>query len=585
MSEETATPGFPDEQVNPPRKLRWQWLVMGAGVMMIIIAIIIMGAGRSADDDALSTVSPIDTIEDQTYSESIAGLPSLVNPLLAASQADKDLVALVFSGLTRLDSYGQPVPDLATGWEVSSDGLTYLFTLRTDVTWHDGTPFTADDVAFTMSLLRSREFPGPADLNAFWRTVETYADDDYTIRFVLSQPLAAFPEYAGIGVLPAHLLAGQGVASLDSDSFNLAPIGTGRLSWVSGEQEEGAFRVVLEPYDAFYDQSRRIGFETVTLSFYEEPNDAFRALGSEAAATGILTSAQLDAALGASQLDIYSARLPITAFVLLNQKEPDRLPFFQDKQVRQALVYALDREIMAADILENMAIAADSPLPPGTWAYAADLARYSHDPAMAMQLLEEAGWRLSGSTRAKDGTPLQFTLLVTDTPADRAVGEAIADSWQSVGIDVALEVVPLDEMLELLLGSSEDEARAFDAALIELSQGRLADPDPYTFWHESRIAEGQNFSGVADRDISEILEIARKDPNGVRRAELYRRFQALFMERALAVVLYNPLYHFAASCQVRGVEVMLFVDPSDRYREMHNWYIASEAEREQFCGN
>src|SRR5690606_40863376 len=84
---------------------------------------------------------------------------------------------------------------------------------------------------FTMAILRDPDFPGPPDLAAFWRTVETYAEDDYTVRFVLTQPLTAFPEYAGIGVLPSHLLAGLTPAELAEDTFNLSPIGTGPFRW------------------------------------------------------------------------------------------------------------------------------------------------------------------------------------------------------------------------------------------------------------------------------------------------------------------------------------------------------------------
>jgi peptide/nickel transport system substrate-binding protein len=230
MSELSPHSGSPAS--SPLKRLRWQVIVLAFGLLLIaafIIYRILGGGGPPTPPEVHVTVT-------ETYTEAIVGKPVWANPLLAISQADRDLVSLVFSGLTRVDEYGQPAPDLAESWEVSPDGLSYTFHLRPDVTWHDGTPFTADDVAFTMSLLRDPDFPGPADLAAFWRTVETYAEEPSTVKFVITQPLAAFPEYAGIGILPAHLLAGIAAADLPQDPFNAKPVGTGRLKWMSAEE-------------------------------------------------------------------------------------------------------------------------------------------------------------------------------------------------------------------------------------------------------------------------------------------------------------------------------------------------------------
>lgn len=570
--------------VGGKRHLRWQLVVLGLGLLMIAGAGLFMLLGTSAEEKA-PAVQPIGLVERQVFSEAIVGEPRLVNPLLATSQADRDLVALIFSGLTRVDDYGQPIPDLARSWEVSTDGLTYTFHLRDDVTWHDGQPFTAEDVAFTMSLLRHPDFPGPADVAAFWRTVESYAVDETTVRFVLTQPLAAFPEYAGIGVLPAHLLAEVPPADLAEDPFNLSPVGTGRMRWVSSETQDGVMTVHLEPYADFYDPQRAVRLEGVDLHFYTRPDAAFRALARQDPPTlayGGLTSTQLEAALASSDLNIYSARLPAYAAILFNQQAAERLPFFQQEEVRQALTAALDHQRLIAEVLPRQALPAITPLFPGTWAYNDAVQPIPYDPALAAQLLDEAGWSLEGSTRQREGMPLAFTLLVSSEATDRAIGEAVVEHWRALGVDATLRTLTPEALIERLQTPTE-QGRDFDAALVMLGQGRLADPDPYPFWHETQIAEGQNYSGLADRDISEALEIARKDPNGVRRAELYRDFQRWFVERAAAILLYNPVYHYAVSCQVQGVDLMIFVDPSDRFRDLHEWRILAPGEAGAGC--
>src|SRR5690606_20219039 len=233
--------------------------------------------------------------------------------------------------------------------------------------------------------------------------------------------------------------------------------------------------------------------------------------------------------------------------------------------------------------LARQALVADSPILPGTWAYNQGLVPPATGADQAAQLLDEAGWLMEGSTRAREEEELAFTLLVSDRDVDRQIGEAIAEQWRAIGVDVELDVLDAAELIEELQSVDENGQRNFDAALVEFGQGRIADPDPYPFWHESQAVEGQNYSGFVDHDMSEALEIARKDPNGVRRADEYRNFQQMFVERAAAVLLYNPVYHYAVSCQVQGVNVTLLVDPSDRFRSLHEWHIASAEERAQVC--
>ncbi len=566
-----------DSGVQParaPRKRagnRWQIVILIVGLILIAATVVFMLARRRTTGQA-NSLREISTIQGSVFTEAAVGEPRLINPLLAVSQADRDLASLVYSGLTRLDEFGQPVPDLAEAWEVSTDGLTYKFHLRSGVTWHDGQPFTANDVAFTMSVLRDPGFPGPEDLGKFWQTVETYATDDLTVEFVLTQPLASFPEYAGIGILPAHLLAGVRAADLPADAINLQPIGTGRLWWESMETGGPATVVTLHPDEHFYDAARRVPIETVRFHYYENAGDAFRALGSDAQAYGGLSVDQIAAALASPGLNIFSARLPVYAAVVFNQQNPAR-PFFQDEDVRQALLLALDRPRMVSETLDTQAILANSTILPGTWAYNPLLPAVSQDTARAAQLLDAAGWTLEGSTRAREGVQLAFTLLVSDVPTARALGESLRDQWGQIGVQVMVEVLPPEQLLTRLEATSEEGPRRFDAALLEFSQGRLADPDPYPFWHSSQAANGQNYGGFSDRDIDEALELARRDPNGVRRAELYRSFQQWFIERAAAILLYNPVYHYAVSCQIDGVQLQILTDPADRFRNLHEWRI------------
>lgn len=558
---------------TPSRRLRWQVIVLLAALLVIAGTVIFMlSRGDGVLPGPAAAPRSVALITTQVYTEAEVGEPVWVNPLLAVSRADRDLTSLVFSGLTRLDEFGQPTGDLAVSWDVSSDGLTYTFHLRPNVTWHDDAPFTANDVAFTMSLLRDPNFPD--DMAAFWRTVETYALDDTTVEFVLTQPLASFPEYAGIGILPAHILAGTNAASLPDNAFNLQPIGTGRMKWESMQEEGSTPIVTLRPYTGFYDATRIVKLDGVVFHFYADSNRAFDALNSEAQGYGGLDEFQTAATLASSGLALYTSRLPNYGAILFNQQNSARLPFFQDAQVRRALWMALDREKIVRDAYGSQAIVTDSMILPGSWASNPTLTTIPANPTQASETLDAAGWTLDGATRAKDGVRFSFTLLVNRNRIDQALGEAIRDQWRALGIDVTVQAMDAEALLTQIQENPGGETgRDFEAILIEFSQGEIADPDPYAFWHDSQIAEGQNYSGFSDRDLDEDLEIARRDPNGVRRTELYRSFQQGFLDRAAAILLYNPLYHYAVSCQVQGVQIGILADPAQRFDFIHQWRI------------
>ena len=567
-------------------RLRWQYFALAAGLVLIVGAIIY---GMLNGPTSVVTRLNSSYSNTQVYTEAVVGQPQWVDPLLATSQADRDLTSLIFSGLTRVDDYGQPAPDLAQSWEVSSDGLTYTFHLRKGVTWQDGQPFSAQDVAFTASLLRDPDFSGPADLGSFWQTVETYADDPLTVRFVLTQPLSAFPEYASIGILPLHILGGIPAKQLPTDPFNLAPIGTGRLRWQSIQKDLSGTTVKLKPFAGFYDSSHAVQLNEVDFRFYSDPNRAFNSLGSSAQGTGAmayggLTEAQLDPAFSDPRLQIYTARLPSYAAIIFNEGAPARLPFFQDRSVRAGLARAIDRQSLIDQFLPRSAALTNSTMLPGSWAYNPAITPQPFDIASAGQTLDQAGWALQNGVRAKDGKPITFNLLVSDGSVEQQVGQAVTQAWKGLGINVTMQALPADQLLKRLAAPpAGDQGRNFDAALVEFTQGRLADPDPYPFWHESQIATGQNLSGLSDRDISEALEQAREDSNGVQRTELYRAYQQLFADHSAAILLYNPLYHYAVNCQISGVQLMIFVDPADRFRNMQDWRILPPAQASAAC--
>ena len=159
-----------------------------------------------------------------TYREGVVGHPSSINPLTYRSEADQDLVALLFRGLTRPGPNGTVVPDLAT-WAISQDGRTYTFTMRKDATWEDGSPVTSADAVYTIGAVEDKAYSGP--VGSSWQGIKVTAPNATTVVFAMTLPIAGFLRQTELPLLPAHLLQGKPVSGLADSSFSSHPIGDG----------------------------------------------------------------------------------------------------------------------------------------------------------------------------------------------------------------------------------------------------------------------------------------------------------------------------------------------------------------------
>src|SRR5450830_223916 len=223
----------------------------GSGVRRILIVVALLAVLIPVAASRFPREIPMVSVPDSggSYSEAVVGNPSYLNPiLLQFNQVERDVSSLIFSGLTRLDENGTIVPDLAERWDVSAEGKSYLFQLRKDVRWHDHTPFTADDVVFTIKEMQSADFQGSPDVADLWRNIQVEQVGDYSVRFTLKDPYAPFLEFASVGILPHHLFADTVGKAMTGSQYNLRPIGTGpyKLSKISAEG------ITLEPHPDYY---------------------------------------------------------------------------------------------------------------------------------------------------------------------------------------------------------------------------------------------------------------------------------------------------------------------------------------------
>jgi peptide/nickel transport system substrate-binding protein len=544
------------------RYIRWQALIALSGIILVGVFLFSI---------ALSRTTVLVPDEGGIYTEGLAGAPQYVNPLLAQyNPVDQDLVALIFSGLTRLDDQGELQPDLASRWTISPDGLVYLFHLRQDVRWSDGEPFDADDVLFTIGLMQDPEFPGVPYLGDLWRTVKAEKVDDYTVRFHLEEPLPTFADYTTIGILPEHILRDASARDLLTHPFNTNPIGTGPFLL----EDISAERALLVPnrrhvpppgrQDARREQPYLAGMEFRFYPTYERLLTAYET--GEIQGISYVPPYLFPEAAELDSLNLYSARLSGYQIVYLNLKDPEDSPFFQDARVRRALLLALDRQTLVDKALNGQGIVANGPIRPWSWAYDSQLPITEYDAEQAEALLNEANWidTDGDGIRDKNGRPLQFTMLTSEDPIFNGLGQAMAEEWAKHGISVQVE--PMGAGL-----SDRLQTRDFQAVLVELLLS--GDPDPYPLWHQTQINDGQNYGGWDNREASETLEQARYLTDREERKSYYDHFQRVFVEETPALIIAYPTYTYAIDKSVHNVQIGPMVNPSERFRSFPDWYI------------
>jgi peptide/nickel transport system substrate-binding protein len=533
----------------------WPLLAMLVAGVVLIAGILFVFAdplGGSSDD------SPV------RYTEAIVGSPTRINPLFVhMSDVDRDISSLVFSGLTRLDKEGRPVGDLAEDWEVAEDGLSVTFNLRSGVTWHNGEPFTAQDVAFTYGLLANPALQGDPEQATLWQSVVCTAPDDQTVACQLPEPYSPFLAYASVGILPRHILESATPESLLEDPFNEAPVGTGpyRLA-------------VLDAASALLTANGRHHLDTpdideIALRFY--PDSATAAAGIlRGEAEGLLVDLtinpeDLDSLQSVDGLAQHPASRGAYTMLYLN----NTAPVVNDPDVRRAIARAIDTDSIISALLDGRAGRTDTPILPGTWPFEPGFDGYSHDIGEARQMLEEAGWLLAegSSVREKEGTELRIVLVTDEDPLRAAIGDLIAQQLADAGILASVVRKPSTELVrDLLL------PRQYQAAIFGWDPG--LDPDPYPAWHSSQALEGgRNLAGYTSDAADEVIEEGRREFDYDERKEAYIRFQQLFLEDIPSIPLFAPQSTYLMSEDVQNVDIGVLFTTASRFRNITEWAV------------
>lgn len=554
--------------------LRWQILLAIAGLSLVFSIL----AARPTLDPVTGAPGTAGFCVDKRpvaggiLVEGVVGAPRYPNPLLSdPNPVDRELVDLIYDGLTAYDQTGQLVPALARAWTISPDGLSVQFDLRTDVTWQDGTPFTAQDVAATYGLLQDASLPTDERLKALWSTVTITVLDDHTITFGLSEPYAPFLEATTRGIMPAGSLAGLSGADLSAAAINRTPLGTGPLAVMRGNDWQRQGFVRLTPSATAW--SRPPQLEALEFRFYPSAAALLEAYqAGEVQALSQVAGDQITGGAIGPGLRLFTSAESRYVQLLFNLN-PDGPAALRDLEVRQALAYALDRDALVRTALGGEGAPLTGPYLPVTPVFDPGVGYYPTNIISATQLLDDIGWTVAQGQPwrqrlfdpSEPPLPLELRLLTFTDPALVAVGEALADQWAAVGMGVDLVVVTPEDYRNFL------NLRQFDMALALVNPGH--DPDLYDFWSQQAIVDGQNYAGWNNRPASEALEAGRQTWDMTQRARDYQVFLRYYHEAIPALTLYQPVTTFGLSEAVQGADIGRIQRPRDRYAGLPDWTV------------
>jgi peptide/nickel transport system substrate-binding protein len=513
--------------------------------------------------------------------EALVGTPRFINPLFAHTDVDRDVTQLLFAGLMRATPSGTLVPSLARSYTISPDGLTYTFTLRDDVFFHDGVPVSADDVLFTIESVQNDAVKSPE--RARWDGVRAEKTSEDSIVFTLPAPYTPFLENTTLGILPKHLWE-----DISADQFVLSsrntqePIGAGpfRSEKIVRDARGIATQMHLK---AFRNTEENAPFlSRITLMFLSSEEAVLASL-----AKGESESAAITSPLYANELTtwqeedrktvIHRALLPRTFNVFFNHNQSS---LFTNKDVRHALSLALDRTELIDSTLAGFGRVANGPIPAG-FLPGEDVSSRENTQAqesatrvrLAREYLEDAGWVFNEEEsvlekkKGGDSERLIFSLSTADTPILKNTALFLKKRWEQMGARVTLKVFSAGDLAQSVI-----RPRQYDALLFGQALGR--DLDLYAFWHSSqRVDPGLNVALFTDITTDSLLEKARRATTSRERTALYRTFEHELLQEEPAVFLFSPEFVYSVPSTLHGVSLSVLTSPSERFLGVRDWYI------------
>ncbi len=489
------------------------------------------------------------------------GSPQFINPLLAISDADRDLSTLVYAGLMGLSGSGSLTPVLAESYTMSPDGKTYTFTLRKNAKFTDGTPVTANDVVFTVRKAQDAALKSPEYAN--WSGVSVSAQDTRTVRFVLAKPYAPFLGLTTLGILPSRLWERISNEEFPFSTLETNPVGAGPFKVASVSRDaSGLIRNVSLVENPDFALGRPY-LDRIRFDFYSRAEDLAAAVKSGA----------VESAYGIAMKGVLTAPYARVFGVFWN---PSEKQVFVRAEVRKALSLALDRQDIVSSVLGGYATAIMGPVPPGKSVKQVPIPQSENPAAAAAAVLQSNGWSYDGSDRVwKNASAKQtldrITIRTSNVPELKNVASAVKEDWERLGIPVDIELYEPGDLSQNVI-----RPRKYEALLYGMVIGR--DQDLYAFWDsQERNDPGLNIALYANKTVDALLEDARSTADQGMRIKDLQSIENIIAADYPAAFIYAPDFTYSVPKDLRGVVLPQIITPADRFATVASWYRETDA--------
>lgn len=504
---------------------------------------------------------------DGTYAEAVLGPVDTLNPIFAKTSAEESAGELLFSRLLSYDKTGHLNYDLADDMKISEDQKTYTISMRPDARWSDGTYVRARDVAFTVRLLQN---PATRSTLSGWSDVKVTEVNDRTIAFTLPAIYAAFPHALRfLPILPEHTLRDVEPSQLRENSFSTKPIGSGPFTiklLQDVDKANGRKIIHMVRNENYYRGAPKLS--RLQLHVYKDADAIKHALATSEvnAASGLSVVAAND--VNKHRYTVENNPINSGVYALFNTQNGS----LQDQKVRHALQVATDTDAVRTavsdklpslylPIIENQL---SGELPPAP----------KFNPVQAGALLDEAGWKLDGSVRKKDGQPLTLNIVTTKNPDFEKALDVLSSQWRKLGITITTNIVDPEDPSQNV-AQSILQPRQYDVLLYQLTIG--GDPDVYAYWHSSQLtSSGLNFTNYNNSNADDALSSARARLEPALRNAKYTTFAKQWLADAPAIGLYQATSQYIHTDGVHALpDDSSLISAVDRYATVRYWTVGS----------
>lgn len=488
-----------------------------------------------------------------TLREGIIGTPRFINPVLAVSDQDKDLTALVYAGLTKKDKDGNTVLDMAQSITESEDRLRYTVTLKKNATFHDGVKVTTDDIVYTVSLIQNPIIKSPHRIK--WEGVSIEKESESKLTFVLKQPFPLFMETLSVGILPKHVWKNLTDEQLTLSDYNIHAIGSGPYKIDDITTNSGIPDVLTLSSHQKYTLGRPY-IDTIIISTYQNEKYLLRAFqNDDIDRIHGITSDKIDD-LEMTPQAIHTSLLPRTFAIFFN---PNKSPILSDKNVRIALQMAINKQAIVDEVLHKYGKVINDPYP-----FDEDVSEPVYDINKAKDLL------LNNKSLKKGTTTLELTLATANTEEMKKVAEMIKNDWEKIGVHAELAIYEVTDLNQTVIKERDFQVLLFGTITQTPS-------DLYAFWHSSqRTYPGLNISNYVSKKLDTNLEILRSSSDELMRISAYENVKKEFNEEVPGIFLFAPSLIYATNDTISTILPKNSFDNSSRFTLIESWYKYSD---------